>query len=500
MKKKTLKEVITDFHAAHGNHYNYSNVEYVNANTKVKVTCPLHGEFEITPAHHKDGVGCRKCYDRSQRISKKNFVSKAIKHFGYRYDYSLFHVIPKLGDKVPIRCTIHNKVFIQDPRSHMNGHTGCSQCRSNLLTGPQNVRGNFKSNKKLKREFIKRAKNVHGDKYDYSEFEYNGYDVISKIVCPNHGKFHQSPNNHLRGSGCPNCFHDRQKMGTLKEKCKKLKVDYWRALKRRDAGLSEEKIFETGYVRNSRAINEITVYGVTYPNLEEAVRILNPPGNSTTIARWINRGMTPEDAFERIPNPGYANGIIYVVTHKASSKKYVGLTIQTLDRRWKYHIEQASAGCIDNIDSLHAAIRKFGPDSFEVRQIDQGTTKKDLEKKERYWIKKLRTLAPHGYNISRGGVSGGSNKKPTLVDGILFDSVAKAAEYVSKTRNVSLDAAEWRLRRNKVDVKAPAKPGESLVKSKAYKVWSRIVHSVTNPKSKSYIPWVNIYAVLARFQ
>ncbi len=44
------------------------------------------------------------------------------------------------------------------------------------------------------------------------------------------------------------------------------------------------------------------------------------------------------------------------------------------------------------------------------------------------------------------------------------------------------------LLRCNVDVKKPAKPGQSLVNTKAYKAWSRIVHGALNPNSKEYIP------------
>lgn len=95
---------------------------------------------------------------------------------------------------------------------------------------------------------------------------------------------------------------------------------------------------------------------------------------------------------------------------------------------------------------------------------------------------------PYGYNISKGGVSGGSHKKPTTIDNICFESVQKAAEYIAESRNISVAAAEKRIYTGRVDVKKPAKPGQSLVKTKAYKAWGRIIHSALNPNSKDYIP------------
>ena len=54
-------------------------------------------------------------------------------------------------------------------------------------------------------EFIKKAREVHGDRYDYSKVEYVNNKTKVIIICPVHGVFPQSPVNHIRGNGCPKC-------------------------------------------------------------------------------------------------------------------------------------------------------------------------------------------------------------------------------------------------------------------------------------------------------
>lgn len=54
-------------------------------------------------------------------------------------------------------------------------------------------------------EFIKRARAVHGDKYDYSKVEYKGMSARICIICKEHGEFWQAPYSHLNGHGCPKC-------------------------------------------------------------------------------------------------------------------------------------------------------------------------------------------------------------------------------------------------------------------------------------------------------
>ena len=56
-----------------------------------------------------------------------------------------------------------------------------------------------------KEEFIERAKEIHGNKYDYSKVEYKNYGTKVCIICPIHGEFWQTPCNHLYGKGCNKC-------------------------------------------------------------------------------------------------------------------------------------------------------------------------------------------------------------------------------------------------------------------------------------------------------
>lgn len=52
--------------------------------------------------------------------------------------------------------------------------------------------------------FIQRAKEKHGNKYDYSKVKYLSNDTKVEIICPIHGSFWQTPNNHYKG-GCSKC-------------------------------------------------------------------------------------------------------------------------------------------------------------------------------------------------------------------------------------------------------------------------------------------------------
>lgn len=65
------------------------------------------------------------------------------------------------------------------------------------------------TNKFTTEEFIRRAREIHRDKYDYSKVEYKTTKIKVCIVCPKHGEFWQTPHQHLLGSGCPRCKYNR---------------------------------------------------------------------------------------------------------------------------------------------------------------------------------------------------------------------------------------------------------------------------------------------------
>ena len=62
-----------------------------------------------------------------------------------------------------------------------------------------------KKPKYSKEQFIQKAKEVHGNKYDYSKVNYTNMNTKVEIICKKHGNFWQIPSKHLNGQGCPLC-------------------------------------------------------------------------------------------------------------------------------------------------------------------------------------------------------------------------------------------------------------------------------------------------------
>jgi len=202
-RRKTTEEFIQEARKVHGDKYDYSKVEYKDARTNVTIICPEHGEFPQLPTHHLKGCGCKKCKeDRLSLIFRKTaekFIEDARKVHGDKYDYSKVEYI-NANTPVTIICPEHGK-FPQTPRNHLAGH-GCPVCSNSYMDTEK---------------FIEDARKVHGDKYDYSKVEYINAKTPVTIICPEHGEFERTPDNHLHGShglglGCPNCCSKRYRL------------------------------------------------------------------------------------------------------------------------------------------------------------------------------------------------------------------------------------------------------------------------------------------------
>jgi len=81
------------------------------------------------------------------------------------------------------------------------------------------------------KDFIRRAKNLHGDKYNYEKSVYTKMNEKILIVCRKHGEYWQIASNHIRGRGCQRCSNDILKIGDKRfiEEAKKIhgnKYDY----------------------------------------------------------------------------------------------------------------------------------------------------------------------------------------------------------------------------------------------------------------------------------
>ncbi len=192
LKRLGIKSFAAKAIIVHGIRYDYSKVEYTRSNIKVTIMCPEHGEFKQTPAMHLYGSGCPKCCGNATSTTEEFTTKAKLVHYD-KYDYSKIDYINS-ATKVTIICPKHG-LFYQRPNGHLRGD-GCPTCVSTKLTADK---------------FIEKAREVHGNKYDYSKIDYINSATKVNIVCPKHGEFAQVANNHTSlQQGCPCCANDKK--------------------------------------------------------------------------------------------------------------------------------------------------------------------------------------------------------------------------------------------------------------------------------------------------
>lgn len=183
------------FREIHNDKYDYSKSIYKGSKVKIEVRCKTHGTiFWIKPNHHLEGkTGCTKCIsERTLEARTTEFLVKATKVHPH-YDYS--KVIYKTSiEKVIIICPEHGEFKIRP--DHLVRGQRCTKCVNKDL-GVLNIIP-FSI-------FEHRAKEVHGDRYDYIEESYKGTSKKVDILCKLHGIFTQPASDHLWGHGCPHC-------------------------------------------------------------------------------------------------------------------------------------------------------------------------------------------------------------------------------------------------------------------------------------------------------
>lgn len=136
-------------------------------------------------------------------MTKTEFLKRIQgKHPEGRYDYSLLpDEFNTRKEKLTFVCNKHGP-FEQRPSGHLSGY-GCKECglESIALQHAHTLE-----------EFVKKARAIHGDFYDYSKVVYKNIKTKVEIVCPKHGSFFPTPEGHTNGkpTGCPTCGKAKQ--------------------------------------------------------------------------------------------------------------------------------------------------------------------------------------------------------------------------------------------------------------------------------------------------
>jgi len=93
---------------------------------------------------------------------------------------------------------------------------------------------------------------------------------------------------------------------------------------------------------------------------------------------------------------------IYSITNKIDNKTYIGKCERPIDKSKTY---------FGSGKYIKRAIQKHNIENFNKEIIEECIDSTELGKREIYWIDKLNTTVPYGYNITTGGDGGNGGMK-----------------------------------------------------------------------------------------
>ena len=92
LNKSSKDKLLLDFESQHGSKYNYPDFNFKTIRDKIRIICPEHGEFFQSIITHKNGGGCPECGNVKPHTNQ-SFIEKVSKIHSNKYDYSLVNYI-----------------------------------------------------------------------------------------------------------------------------------------------------------------------------------------------------------------------------------------------------------------------------------------------------------------------------------------------------------------------------------------------------------------------
>lgn len=206
-KKYTNDEFKTLANKTHNGFYNLDKVMYKNGESKIIVTCPEHGDFEIQAKKFLRGDYCKKCKEEGiihkimpilypnkhwSKDTTESFCKKVIDEYGDKY---LLDKVVYKNAKTPVLIGCKKHGYFNVTPNHLLMGRGCPKCAHNKQLTTE--------------ELINKAKELFKDKLSYEKTVYHSTHSLSKFTCKKHGDFLKSPANLFKGQGCPMCTQSR---------------------------------------------------------------------------------------------------------------------------------------------------------------------------------------------------------------------------------------------------------------------------------------------------
>jgi len=191
----------------------FSGAQYTGRSGDITARCPTHGLI-TKPASHWRVSGCPHCgRERGTAAPKATahlldmneqkraaYEARFRRHLQERADWIDANAMRYVDQATPVqlRCKKHGQTFWPTPKNMIDKDTGCSLCGDEKVSVRKLTRGGA---------FLARAREAHGDLYDYTRAIYTGAHEKVEILCAKHGAFWMTPHSHTgqKPQGCPQC-------------------------------------------------------------------------------------------------------------------------------------------------------------------------------------------------------------------------------------------------------------------------------------------------------
>jgi hypothetical protein len=154
--------------------------------------------------------------------------------------------------------------------------------------------------------FIKKSKEIHGNRYNYSSCVYINKKIKVKIICKEHGEFEQFPQNHLRGSGCLKCSG---KNLTISEFINK-------------SNISHKNKYDYSLVNSTKSFEKINIICPTH-GVFETITSNHVKGSGGCVKCVINKKTSNNEEFINKSNIVHNNEYDYSLVNYINSKSKV---------------------------------------------------------------------------------------------------------------------------------------------------------------------------------
>lgn len=348
--------------------YQYDSSSYAGARTKMRITCPHHGDFWQAPEVHLRPSGCKRCSASSQnaarRITATTFLTRVATKFAGRIS---IRMDTWLGLYAPIEaeCVLHG-AFSTTSHALLYTKNGCPAC-ARIEIG--------RANRLSHDEVITKLRQVFGDQYALSQVDVTRTSDRIQLECKTHGPFALTAHRAFQGNGCPKCARtasNPHRLARLRERVASAHEHRWiRFLDQAQKTHGNRYDYSRIEFRTQR--NPVTIICPVHGEFQQ-VPATHIRSGCRKCADADLKGRYSIEYFQRFPAEGFRAARLYYVRMEVGAQTFykVGITTTTIKQRFSGLSAHGVKIHIENVREI-ALGAAFDIEQFLLRHVATST-------------------------------------------------------------------------------------------------------------------------------